>query len=136
MWKDFKSFDLAKLVEIDKDNDLVVRESPTYVLPNFEKAVADVLKTFGREYTHATKTSFLSYVHKSESKALKGLIESKDKAWKISVEKESRNNDKMKSDLKRLYEFYRNKSGGKSTATSIGREKGERDIMEVEEAFV
>jgi hypothetical protein len=136
MWKDFKSLDLAKLVEIDKDNDLVVRESPTYVLPKFEKAVADVLKTFGREYTHATKTSFLSFVHKSQSKALTELIKSKDKAWKISVEAEARNNDKMKSDLKRLHEFYRNKPGGKSTATSIGKEKGERDIMEVEEAFV
>lgn len=140
MWKDFESFDLAKLVEIDKDNDLVVKESPTYVLPNFEEAVTSALDGLGREYSHATKTLFLSYVHRSQRKALGDLIKSKDKTWKQSVEKESRNNDQMKSDLKRLHEFYKNKSGGISTATSVGREHGHvqrtRDAMVVEEQFV
>jgi hypothetical protein len=124
MWEDFKSFDLAKLVEIDKDNDLVVRESPTYVLPNFKAEVANVLKGLEREYTHATKTLFLSYVHKSRTKAVEDLIRSRSKAWKRSVESESRNNDRMKSDLKRLHEFYKEKPGSISTATSIGRENG------------
>lgn len=140
MWEDFESFDLAKLVEIDKDNDLVVRESPTYVLPDFKDAAADFLQKYKREYTHAAKSSFLSYVHKSRTKALRELIESRNKAWKKSVEEESHNNDRMKSDLKRLHEFYKNKSGGISTATSIGRENGHdrrtRDAMDVEEDFV
>lgn len=139
MWEDLESFDLAKLVEIDKDNDLVVRESPTYVLPKFKEEVENALERLGREYTHATKTLFLSYVHKSRKKALEELIKSKNKAWKTSVEDESRDNDQMKSDLKRLHEFYKNKSGGISTATSVGREHGHvqrpRDEMTVEEHF-
>ena len=121
IWKEIPSFHLARLIEIDDNDRLKVRESPTYVLPNFGTDAVNVLEQSGRQYCHASKSQFLSYAPKDLEIGLRKSIVKQEEDWEDSVKAEFARNDQMKSDLKKLYAFYKKKSGGTSTEMHSGR---------------
>lgn len=121
IWKEIPSFVLARLIEIDDKNRLKVRESPTYVIPEFGTDAAKALRQFGGEYGHASKSQFLSYAHKDLVEDLRQSIRDQEDEWEKSVKTEFADNVQMQSDLKNLYAFYKKKSGGTSTEARSGR---------------
>jgi hypothetical protein len=120
-WTDVK-LEVARYVEINEDGKLKVKDSPTYVIPTFGTEATASLERYGREFSHAAKTQFLLYAHKDAKNVLKKKIEQEEEKWKESVEREFSHDDEMKKDLKRLYAFYKEKSGDTSIVTT--RENG------------
>jgi hypothetical protein len=77
LWKGVE-LEVAKFVEIDEDDELEVKDNPTYVIPTFGEGAITSLQKYGREFSHAAKTQFLLYAHKDVKDHLTNIIKYKE----------------------------------------------------------